>query len=753
MTILRATALTLAFLCAAVPGYSQANSLPKLPDDPAIEKGLLPNGVTYFLASSKTARNTATYALVQKMDADIPLTRLQTSARENFSSVRYGDVELTDFLGRNGILPTEKGYIDCRSGAVVYTFDNVSSSRGEFVLDTVLLSVFRLAQQSSLSGVPSSSQAIVVAGDFNKSEIMSRMKLLCLLNPNVEGTTVYPEYKWAAPSAKESGVRTEGGAVSRVSVRWRGARVPDKYMETVFPVISEKLSGELGVILRNRLEPSLKDIDLWLDYRHTSSADAFSDETVSLVLHCQGSQKNTVKKILENELDRLFTYGVSEREYVDARDSRRYSAASAASGKCPSNVSYVNRCVSSFLYGASLADDKQKIKAVYRNLPDSTQTRLFNRYLKGMLKQTSRIDSSLTRATSLMTAKEIEAKMVVLPVKSTLKAPKSKTEYISGGTMWTFSTGVNVIYKEVPSDGFFRFAYAAKGGRSDIDAAAFDKIAGVDAMNWRNYLSVKGITIYPTITPFDVRLSGMIPAENIEKLFSVLASLSAGKDRIFGSGTYKLLVITGDMETDKMKKLLCSRLPLLGTGGKWRSGKAVPDREDVPDGLERMLVHNVYFPLDVTTANYATAVVAGYGVRDAFGKVASDYGVHPVFKGGFPSFSSNRYKMIFALRHIPLQHFPLSATRLPEGRDEDLMKAVSASVASAGITDRQLGIYKSMAKDWFASYSATPEYLIDVVLARYLDNKDLMSRFNVQVDAVTLEDVNDFYVAASASDR
>ena len=235
--------------------YSQANSLPNLTPDPAIEKGQLPNGLTYYFATNKYAVNEASYALVQKKDAAIQERQLQSTARQSFDCIRYGKVTLADFLGRHGILPSGNGYIRCAKGSVVYTFENVSSARGEYIVDTVLLSIFNLAQAASVQGQPSSSQAIVIAGDFDRQEMLSRMKLLCLINPYVSGQVQYPEYKWEK-SETTSSIKERGGAISRVSVKWRSPRVPEKFMETVFPVVSDKLSGEFEMILHNRLDAS-----------------------------------------------------------------------------------------------------------------------------------------------------------------------------------------------------------------------------------------------------------------------------------------------------------------------------------------------------------------------------------------------------------------------------------------------------------------------------------------------------------------
>ena len=258
--------LTAFMLFSAVLYGQGAKTLPKLPDDKAVETGVLPDGVKYYLVSDKSSAGMCSFALVRKEDASTGVDDLYRISGRMFASVRFADVSLDAFLSRNSILPSEKGYMECRRGAVIYKFGGYSSARGEAVLDTVLLSIFNLAQAAAAEGRPSSSQAVIVAGDFDRALLLSKMKTLCLVNPFVPGEAPSAPVP-ADPSAANPGPVIEGRAAARVTVRWQVASTPFEYMNTVLPVISDKMTSELVRVIRGRLLRAYdaEGLDVWMD--------------------------------------------------------------------------------------------------------------------------------------------------------------------------------------------------------------------------------------------------------------------------------------------------------------------------------------------------------------------------------------------------------------------------------------------------------------------------------------------------------
>lgn len=745
-----------AFLFVPQVVTAQSGSLPDLRDDKAVSLDMLPNGVVCYFAENKSRKGMQAFRLVQKVSADRTEEELYAIARKRFTEVRYGDVTLDGFLGRNGLLPSSEGYISCRRGAIEYTFDNFSSARDDSVLDTVLLSVFNLAQLAALQGMPSSAQAIVVSGDFDKAVMLSKLKMLCLLNPYVEGAKPEYEYAWVKPKDGESKVELSGGAVSKLCVRWRGARTPEKYMKTTLPVVSGRMAGELGAILNNRLVPVFNagGYDVWMDYDIHCSDDCCTDETISLTLNCRGSIRTEVKDILVRELDRLYTYGVSQDEYRIVREACKF-AWTSKSASMTENLTYLKRCASNFLYGSSLANDAERLSNVYRNLPDSTQTLHFNRYVRGLLAQSSSADSTLVPYNAAAVMGKVRSALDGSNGKYVAKLPKDKEEYVTGGVIWTFQNGINVIYREKDTKGLTYFAYASKGGRQYADYGKLKSIEGVSEEEFAHNLSSLGIEYDVQLHPSDVCLRGCSYTESLPDVMKLLAAVSRrkGNEGVFGSGCYKLLVITGDYGLSDMKKLLCSTVLSLGTGGQWSSGRYVEDKDSHLRDLRRFIWCERDFGYDVTVYNYAVASVAGYALADRLADRFSPYGEYCLLQHGFVGLPLNRYRILYGIRHLPLKHFSLSRIRLGEDTAQQTIDSVLASMSLEKIPQKRLKAYRTMAGNSRDSYDALPWSSLDKALDRYLNNKDMVSRFSSQADAVSAESIQDFYVAASSSNR
>ncbi len=735
---------------------AQSSSLPDLKDDASISRGVLPNGVAYYFAGNRLRKGMQSFRLVQKLSPDKTGDELYATARRRFSDVRYGAVSLDDFLGRNGILPTTEGYISCKQGAIEYTFDSFSSARDDSVLDTVLLSVFNLAQAAALQGTPSSAQAIIVAGDFNGAVMLSKLKMLCLLNPYVAGEAPEYGYQWVKPEDGESEVVAEGGAISRVHVSWRGARTPEKYMKTILPLVSGKMASELGCILRSRLLPVFREkgCDVWMDYDRQCSDECCADETISLALNCRGTVRDEVREILSGELDRLYTYGVDQREYSIARDACRF-AGTVKSAAMTDNLTYLERCSSHFLYGSSLASDAERLSNVYRDLPDSTQTVHFNRYLRGLLSQSSSLDSSLSPFDATATMDNVLSALDARKGQPQAKMPKDREEYVTGGLIWTFQNGINVIFRQQDTKGLTYFAYASKGGRQHADYANLTSLEGVRQEDLEYCLSALGIEYDVELHPSDVCLRGCSYTESLPRVLQLLSAVSRrkGNEAVFGKDCYKLLVITGDSDAAELKKMLCANILSLGTGGKWTAGRYVDDKDSHLRDLRRYILCERTFDYDITVYNNAVAMVAGYALADRLADSFSGYGEYCHLNHGFVGLPLNRYRIIYGIRHIPLKHFSTSRIRLGEDTAQSTVDSVIAALSRERISAQRLKAYKAMARNSQDSYNSLPWSCLDRALDRYLNNKDMVSRFAAQADAVTAESIQNFYVAASASNR
>lgn len=739
--------------CAA---YGQeAKTLPELPADPAISSGKLPNGVSYYFASDKSSKGIMNVSLVQKMDSDMPVDDLVEAAGSRFSAVTFGDVTLDGFLGRNGMLPSEKGYIECRKGSVTYRINGLAAPRGDAVLDTVLLSIFTLAQAAAENGQPSSSQAIVVAGDFNQGTILSKMKTLCLINPFVPGAV--PEREYEKPSGGRSDITVEGGALAKVSVHWEMAHTPSKYMATVLPVVSGKMSAELRRLLLGRIYSAYRvaGADVWIDAENEDAFSGCGDESMTISVNCLRRESARVREIFAKELERLYAYGIDAKEYAYVRDANKYAWIARSKSLRPDVSAAAEKCRAAFLCGASLSSDTERIRFAYRDLPDSVQTRIFNNFMRGVLGQTVK-DAAVRAPESVFEGREaISERLSAYGNAAPLKAPKDKEEYMTGGVIWTFSNGLNVIYRKMDTKGLLYYSFAAKGGRQYADGGVFNTIDSVSEEEFGNYLASEGVEMDLALNPADVRLYGKAPLENAPILMQALSAIAgnSANKRVFGSDTYKLLVVVGDMDQDKFKKMMRCYAVGLGQGSRWKAVKYTDENTDDFLNVRRYTLYDSVFPFDVTAYNYAVASVAYYGLQDKLGSAFSDSAVSFLHEQDFMGFPLNNYRLKYGVRNVSTDHFSSMRSRLGEGLAQLRVDAVISDLAAGGIDSGKLPVYKQLAKNEFASWRALPEYYIHSAMDRYLNNKDLMSRFDSQVDAVSAESLKSFYAAAAASDR
>jgi len=736
----------------------RSQSLPTLGPDPAITGGVLPNGMKYYFASNPAAKGRAEYSFVQKMDPDIPEASLYASARNLFSETTIEGCPLETFLARIGMAPSPQGYINAGRGFISYNFGEMSTSRGEAVTDTTLLTIFSIARTfSQKDGQPSGDQAIIISGDFNSAKLLEKLKMLSITAPNVPGTVPSAEYAWNEPPHGQDIITVSGNAASKVKVQWRDARTPNEYIATSLPVITRKMAGEFGWVLRNRLNPVFKSRNLavWMDFEHKSSTEGIGDEAISLEIGCMRKQRDQVKDVLATELNRLYTWGVDEIEYGYARDAYRYEWLYRANDYMPANSLFTKRCRESFLYGAPLTAETQKISVAYRDIPDQTQTRLFNDYIHRLLCQGCQEDRSLSRCQSLVSREVTGLTIKGYTPETVIKAPKeNKVEYITGGVIWTFGNGVNVVYKQMNTKGMMHFCLASKGGRKYASEENFTTVDGVLEESFSNYISSLGIDMKATLRPSDVRLEGKVPNDHIDQMMQVLCALSERKcnEKVFGSNCYKLLVLVGEKTPYEAKTLVSKYIAGFRPGSKWTSAGAVEENSFKVQNVQiNDIARQCVFPLTASTTNFAIADVADLILLDAMTSAFCGKGMSHSVNSWFLGPPTGNFILNYGVQPVALRHFALEEEHIPGTEASAILRKILKTLAEKGVDASQLNICKTMAKNAFEIKKTCPEFYVGTACDRYLDNKDLMSTYPAAVDAVNNDAIIKFYVAASSS--
>lgn len=320
--------------------------------------------------------------------------------------------------------------------------------------------------------------------------------------------------------------------------------------------------------------------------------------------------------------------------------------------------------------------------------------------------------------------------------------------------MWTFPNGVNVIYKKMTTEGMMHYCYASKGGRQYADADYFNCIDGVYDENFSNFIGAYGIRIRATFHPSDVRLDGSVPSGNFERLLTVLAALSNQKEneKVYSPNCYKLLVLVGDMGVQQVKDILSRYVSSLGKGGKWSA--ATPSDTD-PESIypPDYLLNESVFPLDLSMTNQALADVASYGLRFELGRKFAGAGVSYFQQCGFIGFPTNGYRIAYGIKPVSLDKFPSTEDHLPAYEAERGVNGLLKELADKNVSSSDLKIYKALAQGAFKTYKETPQYYLDIACERYLNNKDIYSKYPSCIEGVSAAGVKSFYAAAVAGSR
>ena len=267
-----------------------AADLPSLPVASRIKTGMLDNGIAYYLVTNSTEKGRADIALVQKggYDNETPYTAGSTAVHAMGSLTMLPHFRTNTpfhYLSRNCIWPGAEGYVASYPDATVYRFRNLEFSRSKDIVDSTLLMVFDIIgmQSEYLGGrYAPQNQAIIISGDVDAGAVLNKMNMLSMLVTRGRPSMLESEYKWSGSSeASYRHVQPTAKGLASVSAEYVYPRTPEKNMNTVQPLVSQKFASELGIILRKRLAKSLRNAGVPVSdikYSYTSSKEGPGNE-------------------------------------------------------------------------------------------------------------------------------------------------------------------------------------------------------------------------------------------------------------------------------------------------------------------------------------------------------------------------------------------------------------------------------------------------------------------------------------------
>ena len=546
--------LSLAILI--VPRIMPAQVLPSLPQDGKIQKGTLRCGVTYYMVKNEDVRGFADFAVVRRGEAPTAAARAELPSR---------------WLSRHGIGPRPGGYFEDNDGSTVLHLDRVPVYDAN-VLDSTLLVAFGQMAASRAD------EAVIVAGDIDPGEMKKKLDIFSMLVPQhfVESSRA-PDYVWE-PSVMPSIVLTSLplGDKGIVRIAYASPRTPYDQMNTAQALVMGILSREFRTIAARRIERNLREDGVpygKLEIRYLNSTETAGDEEYAVEVLTDREHLEAAMKTVSRTLAGLDGFGVPVEEFTDAKKAMR--SGMLLRGNTPlTNGKYVERCAAHFLYGANLAPYSEELRLFARkSVPDTTETRLFNQFATSLLSQLSNL--TLEYRAALDTLDEDNALFqynLAYLYGSTFRESRSyawqrdttgleanarrtkirdtREEPVSGGTLWTFSNGVRVVYKQVSGGDSFQYALLLGGGLSGVsglvegeggyfgDMLSLYDAGGLSAPDFRDHLAVNGIRMQADVNLTYTSIHGDAPRSKLPTLLKALLALA--NDRTVNRGEFDI---------------------------------------------------------------------------------------------------------------------------------------------------------------------------------------------------------------------
>ena len=538
-----------AFLAAAPHTFAQS----RLPSDSKVVTGSFPNGMNYYVVSNPAEKGFADFALVYRHSAGGD-DYVDLSRRILSEPGKVRGRSLQKFLSSNGIAPSEDGYVRCGDDAVLFRFDNVMLSRKPSLTDSLLLAVFGIADELSKNAVttkdslhfPLENMAVVVSGDVNGKELVSRMGIFSLMTPsNAVSSDSLRLVEDGNSKAKHSEVIVDTlGSVCRVCASFSFPRIPEKFMPTAQFAVVDKMSDTFRCIAENRLGAALYRSGIpysSLSSAHVSSADTPGDESISLSFYTGRDNVEDALTCCGKVLGDIDGGNISLDEI--RLSSRSYSEKClSASSSSVRNPEYVDLCVSSFLYGAPLTTSAQLCDFCRsRVLPDTLQLRLMKNFSEALLTPDEDCASFAKGWNSERTDAgfELPYSDTLLLHRSSAKRVKLKTgkELMSDGKIWTWQNGLKVYWKRLPGAKKISWGLSVDRGYSRTEGfvpgeAAFlpellsmSSISGISNADLRNIMTATGITAEAEVGLYSTTLKGTVLPSSLKLLCQGLVGM------------------------------------------------------------------------------------------------------------------------------------------------------------------------------------------------------------------------------------
>ena len=538
------SAVAAALVCATtVP----AQQLPGLKRHGRYHAGTLRCGVPYTLGLSTVDKGLADFALLVDTDA-VPDARALLESLPHFPDGRP-----MRFLTGHGSGLGPDGYISRLAGVTVFRFNGLRVSDA-MARDSVLLLLTDLIYMT-----PGGNHAILAAGDIDPNSTRSTLENLSMLLPGTAPQSFRDSYQWQPTAETKFRRGPAHGAVASIELTYRMPRTPRERLNTVVPYLSKVYSHALGNILYRRIRTACLAEHIpygTIGYRYRSSADSPDDELFTLRVTTDTARVDRMLDIVAGTLSAIDRDGVLTGEYAD--ETGRIYHHSLRFGKRMPNRVLMDKLIAATLYGCDLASEVEVAKFLTtRSLRKEEESRLMSGYAAALLDSAANLSLTVTGSSdpdplarfrqawsrgggylyTYVSHKADTLNLGVEPVKTKLK--KELPEPVSGGQLWRFANGMEVVFKQTDGDpGYFHFGWLLRGGYplvTDLadgegafvgDMLRLGFVGPLTGLDFYNMLLANGIEMEPAVGLQDLRLTGHAPSAELELLIRSLLELA-----------------------------------------------------------------------------------------------------------------------------------------------------------------------------------------------------------------------------------
>ena len=543
-------------LALVVSSITVPAQLPTLPVDKRIQKGTLGCGATYYMVTNNSVKGYADIAVIRRDEAPSEESRKSLDPR---------------LFSRMEIAPRPEGYMSDNDGSTVFRYQDIPI-HNQAILDSTLLYTFRQMAKSR------SEQAIIVAGDIDPVELKKKMDIFSMLVPRILVKEAHaPDYEWEPSPAPYVSVNAIPGKKDiEISVTYSSARIPQHLMNTPQTLVTSILASEFQTILGHRLERNLKDAGIpfgEIRFATLRSMDTGGDERYTVVVNTAPEFTDAAMRTMSSTIGELDSFGAKDNEFSDAKSILTPGFLRRAAAT-PSAQEDVDRCIAHFLYNAPLSPFSEEATLFARkNVADSVQARLFNRFAAALAEQLSNLSLVYTTSADSLDKDEAlfyynlaylygsiassgkdyswhSADSLGLERQTQKVLIRSeKTEAVTGGKLWTFSNGMRVAFKQLPGSGMFSYSLVLNGGLSTIgdllpgeggyisDLFSLYDAGGLSCNAFNDFLRASGVTMNADVGVFSMSLYGDAPSSQLSILLKAFGAIA--NDRNFNWGEFE----------------------------------------------------------------------------------------------------------------------------------------------------------------------------------------------------------------------